>query len=86
MLFDIRNEDSRMNMRRAGLEKYFLTINDDDETIIVCYCEKGSRVPEKPSIVFIHGFSSDKHAWSTIIKVNINNYYYRKINVCYGYL
>jgi pimeloyl-ACP methyl ester carboxylesterase len=59
-------------MRRAGLKKHFLTINDDDynETITVCYCEKGSKVPEQPSIIFIHGFSSDKHTWSNMIKVN----------------
>jgi pimeloyl-ACP methyl ester carboxylesterase len=59
-------------MRRAGLKKHFLTITDDDdyETVTFCYCEKGSKVPEQPSIIFIHGFSSDKHTWSNMIKVN----------------
>ncbi len=72
MLFDITNIFSRMNMRRAGLKKHFLTITDDDdyETVTFCYCEKGSKVQEQPSIIFIHGFSSDKNTWSNMIKVN----------------
>ncbi len=59
-------------MRRAGLKKHFLTINIDDnnKTTAFCYCEKGCKVAEQPSIIFIHGFSSDKHTWSNMIKVN----------------
>ena len=57
-------------MRKAGLEKRFLTIDDNGEARVFCYAEKGSRVPEQPSIIFIHGFSSDKHAWSHVIKVS----------------
>jgi abhydrolase domain-containing protein 6 len=57
-------------MRRAGLKKHFLTINDEnDETMTFCYAEKGSKIPEQPSIIFIHGFSSDKHTWLNMIKV-----------------
>lgn len=58
-------------MRRAGLAKHFMTIADEnDEIVTFCYAEKGSKIPEQPSIIFIHGFSSDKYAWLNIIKVN----------------
>ncbi|CAF0981765.1 unnamed protein product [Adineta steineri] len=59
-------------MRRAGVKKRFLTINknddDEDERITFCYCERGSKDSHKPTLVFIHGFSSDKHTWLTVIK------------------
>jgi pimeloyl-ACP methyl ester carboxylesterase len=57
-------------MHRAGLEKRFLSIDDVDGTTVFCYAEKGTKVPEQPSIVFIHGFSSDKNTWVKIIKVS----------------
>jgi pimeloyl-ACP methyl ester carboxylesterase len=57
-------------MYRAGLKKQFLLIDDGDEIVMFCYVEKGSKVPQKPSIVFIHGFSSDKNAWLNVIKVS----------------
>jgi pimeloyl-ACP methyl ester carboxylesterase len=70
MLFDIINMSYRLNMRRAGLKKRFLSIDDHHRTPMFCYCEKGSKVSRQPSIVFIHGFSSDKYAWLDIIKVS----------------
>jgi len=57
-------------MHRAGLKKHFLVIDDGNGAIMFCYAEKGSKVPEKPSIIFIHGFSSDKTAWLNVIKVS----------------
>ena len=58
-------------MHRAGLKKRFVLIDDNDDKIMFCYCEKGSKVAQQPSIIFIHGFSADKYAWLNIIKVNI---------------
>ena len=57
-------------MQRAGLKKRFLSIDDEGGNSVFCYCEKGTKVPQQPSIVFIHGFSSDKHTWTSIIKVS----------------
>lgn len=71
-----------MNMRRAGLEKHFLTIGDDNvETITFCYCEKGFKVPGQPSIIFMHGFTSDKNTWSNMIKVNQSILLYKNASV-----
>src|ERR1700677_1612633 len=70
MLFDTTNMFCSSNMHRAGLKKRFLSIDDDNEVITFCYCEKGSKVPQQPSIVFIHGFSSNKYTWSSVIKVS----------------
>jgi pimeloyl-ACP methyl ester carboxylesterase len=58
-------------MRRAGLNKRFLSI--DNGKTMFCYCEKGTKVAKQSSIVFIHGFSGDKYAWLNIIKVS--NYF-----------
>jgi hypothetical protein len=71
-------------MRRAGLKKHFVTIMDDDnKPVKFCYCEKGIKVPQQPSIIFIHGFSSDKHTWSKMIKVGQYLYYCRKNKHCF---
>ncbi len=70
MLFDTIDTFRRVNMVRASLKKRFLPIDDDDGTTMLCYCEKGSNVPGQPSMVFIHGFSSNKQAWLSVIKVS----------------
>jgi len=59
-------------MHRAGVKKRFLTINDDNDnkSITFCYCEKGSKMSQQSSIVFIHGFSSDKYTWLNVLKVS----------------
>jgi hypothetical protein len=62
-------------MHRAGLKKIFLQIDDADERVMFCYAEKGCKVLQQPSLIFIHGFSSDKHAWTSIIKVSLYIYY-----------
>jgi abhydrolase domain-containing protein 6 len=56
-------------MNRASMKKRFLSIDDDGITRF-CYCEKGSKVFQQPSIIFIHGFSSDKNTWLSVIKVS----------------
>jgi hypothetical protein len=57
-------------MHRAGLKKWFLPMSYDDGATMFCYVEKGTKVPYQPSIVFIHGFSSDKYTWLDMIKVS----------------
>ncbi|UJR29736.1 hypothetical protein I4U23_017284 [Adineta vaga] len=54
----------QINTHRAGLKKHYLTI----ENVTFCYCEKGSKVQNKASIIFIHGFSSGKYTWLNVIK------------------
>ena len=56
-------------MEKAGIEKKFLSINNNDSSTTFCYLEKGRKVEQQPSIIFIHGFSSDKYTWLNIIKV-----------------
>ncbi|CAF4089184.1 unnamed protein product [Rotaria sordida] len=41
---------------------------DDDMNAKLCYCEKGVEVVGQPSLVFIHGFSSSKSTWLSVIK------------------
>ncbi|UJR17288.1 hypothetical protein I4U23_004183 [Adineta vaga] len=52
---------------RAGLAKHTLTI-DNNESIAFSYTEKGTKHPGKPTIVFVHGLSSNKETWIPIIK------------------
>ncbi len=59
----------RFNAHRAGLTKRSLVV-DNDGTTAFSYSEKGSRNREKPSIVFIHGLSSNKETWIPIVKVS----------------
>jgi predicted alpha/beta-fold hydrolase len=58
----------RFNAHRAGLTKHSLPVKDNG-TAAFSYSEKGSRNREKPSIVFVHGLSSNKETWIPIIKV-----------------
>ncbi|CAF1229084.1 unnamed protein product [Rotaria sordida] len=60
---------------RAGLTKHSLPIDNSGIAASFSYAEKGSRNPEKPSIVFVHGLSSNKETWIPIIK-NISDDYH----------
>ncbi|CAF3072568.1 unnamed protein product [Rotaria sp. Silwood2] len=60
---------------RAGLTKHSLPIDNSGVAASFSYSEKGSRNPEKPSIVFVHGLSSNKETWIPIIK-NISGDYH----------
>jgi hypothetical protein len=59
----------RFTTYRAGLTKYSLPI-DDDGSAVFSYCEKGMKIDGKPSIVFVHGLSSNKETWISIVKVS----------------
>jgi pimeloyl-ACP methyl ester carboxylesterase len=43
---------------------------DDDGSAAFSYGEKGIKVDGKPTIVFVHGLSSNKETWLPIIKVS----------------
>ncbi|CAM4983275.1 unnamed protein product [Rotaria socialis] len=58
----------KYSIYRAGHKKHLLPIENDGFTASFSYTEKGSRSREKPSIVFVHGVSSNKEAWIPIIK------------------
>ncbi|CAF4016831.1 unnamed protein product [Rotaria sp. Silwood2] len=60
---------------RAGLTKHSLPIDNSGVAASFSYSEKGSRNPEKPSIVFVHGLSSNKETWIPIIKVSFTTFY-----------
>jgi len=46
-------------------------MTDSDGSAAFSYSEKGVKVDGKPSIVFIHGFSSNKETWLPIVKVSM---------------
>jgi pimeloyl-ACP methyl ester carboxylesterase len=46
---------------------------ENDGSAAFSYSEKGVKVNGKPSIVFIHGFSSNKETWLSIVKVSMQN-------------
>ena len=62
----------RITTYRAGLSKHSLVV-DNNTTSVFSYAEKGIRNPEKSSIVFVHGLSSNKETWIPIIKVSQND-------------
>jgi pimeloyl-ACP methyl ester carboxylesterase len=43
---------------------------DDGGSSAFSYSEKGIKVDGKPTIVFVHGLSSNKETWLPIIKVS----------------
>ena len=43
---------------------------DNDSSAAFSYSEKGVKIDGKPSIVFVHGVSSNKETWLPIIKVS----------------
>jgi pimeloyl-ACP methyl ester carboxylesterase len=54
---------------RAGLTKHSLPIDDRDSAAF-SYSEKGNKVDGIPTIVFVHGLSSNKETWLPIIQVS----------------
>ncbi len=60
---------NRFTTYRAGLTKHSLEV-DNNGPAAFSYTEKGSRSREKPSIVFVHGLSSNKETWIPIVKVS----------------
>jgi pimeloyl-ACP methyl ester carboxylesterase len=73
----------RLRIHRAGLKRRFLVIDDGNGATMLCYVEKGSKIPQQPSIVFIHGFSGDKSGWANIIKVSDIIYLCAKANISF---
>jgi pimeloyl-ACP methyl ester carboxylesterase len=59
---------NRFTTYRAGHTKHSLPV-DNNGAAAFSYTEKGSRNPGKPSIVFVHGLSSNKETWIPIVKV-----------------
>lgn len=57
-------------MHRAGVKKQFLSLSTDEGEVQMCFFEKGMPVSGQPSLVFIHGFSSNKRTWLSVIKVH----------------
>jgi pimeloyl-ACP methyl ester carboxylesterase len=43
---------------------------DDDGFTAFSYSEKGTEIDGRPTIVFVHGLSSNKESWLSIIKVS----------------
>lgn len=59
----------RFTRYKAGHTKRKLEI-DNSGPAIFSYTQKGKRSPDRPSIVFIHGLSSNKETWIPIVKVS----------------
>jgi len=60
----------RLSIVGTGITKRSLVIDDDQNTIF-SYYEKGSKILGQISFIFIHGFSSTKESWLSLIKVSI---------------
>ncbi|CAF0847787.1 unnamed protein product [Adineta steineri] len=58
----------------AGVTKRSISLNDDANTI-VSYYEKGKFIPGQPSMIYIHGFSSNKEAWLSVLKFVPDSYH-----------
>jgi pimeloyl-ACP methyl ester carboxylesterase len=69
ILFLCQSKSLRFTIYRAGLTKHSLLV-DTDGSAAFSYSEKGVKVNGKPSIVFVHGLSSNKETWLPIIKVD----------------
>jgi pimeloyl-ACP methyl ester carboxylesterase len=52
----------------AGHTKHSLRIDNNGVAASFSYTEKGSRRRGKPTIVFVHGISSSKEGWMSILK------------------
>ena len=59
---------TRYNAYRAGLKKHKLNLDNEQNTSF-SYYEKGSRVKGVPTIIFVHGLSSNKETFILIIQV-----------------
>ncbi len=59
----------RLKALKAGLKNCSLPI-DGNKTTRFSYYEKGSRIPGQSTMIFIHGFSSSKEAWVSLVEVS----------------
>ncbi|CAF1492081.1 unnamed protein product [Adineta steineri] len=57
----------RFTAYQAGLTKHTLNI-DNNPSKAFSYAEKGTRSSGKPTVIFVHGISSNKETWIPIIK------------------
>ncbi len=60
---------NRFTTYRAGHTKHSLEV-DNNGPAAFSYTEKGTRSRDKPSIVFVHGLSSNKETWLPIVTVS----------------
>ncbi|CAF1625932.1 unnamed protein product, partial [Adineta ricciae] len=67
----------RINTHRAGVKKHYLTIENvnDGKSETFCYYEKETQTVNRTSLIFIHGFSSDKNTWLNTIKNIPHNFH-----------
>jgi hypothetical protein len=59
----------RLNALKAGLKKRCLPI-DSNKSTRFSYYEKGLKIPGQSSMIFIHGFSSNKETWVSLVNVS----------------
>lgn len=59
----------RFTRYQAGHTKRKLEV-DDRGSATFSYTEKGRKRPDRPSIVFVHGLSSNKETWIPVVKVS----------------
>lgn len=59
---------NRFSTYQAGLVKHSLPVKQNG-TAEFSYAEKGCKVDGQPTIIFVHGLSSNKETWLPIIKV-----------------
>ncbi|UJR17638.1 hypothetical protein I4U23_004534 [Adineta vaga] len=59
---------------QAGLVKHSLQVTTEG-TATFSYSEKGNRIDRQPTVVFVHGLSSNKETWLSIIKNIPENYH-----------
>ncbi|CAF1056914.1 unnamed protein product [Rotaria sordida] len=73
-----------VNTLIAGVKKHSLSINNDTNTMF-SYYEKGKRVLGQSTMIFIHGFSSNKESWLSLMKNIPNGYHCIIIDLpCHG--
>ncbi|CAF1193322.1 unnamed protein product [Adineta steineri] len=58
----------KYSIYHAGHKKHSLPIDNSGVAASFSYTEKGSRTPGKPTIVFVHGLSSSKEGWMSIVE------------------
>lgn len=58
----------RVTAVKAGLRKHSIPL-DNDKNIRFSYYERGVKIPGQASMVFVHGFSSSKESWITLVDV-----------------
>ncbi|UJR14458.1 hypothetical protein I4U23_001455 [Adineta vaga] len=58
----------------VGVKKHTLSLDDDEHTIF-SYYEKGKPILGQASMLFIHGFSSNKEAWLPVMQFIPDEYH-----------